>query len=1379
MLSGSRTLALDKTGALTVVISPLVALMADQVQGMERSGITCAVTINGMMSMPERQDALDRVRMGDAAILIVSPEQLRSTSIRAVLKHREVGFWAIDEAHCVSKWGHDFRPDYRYVSRFIKEFSGDQRPAPVICLTATAKPEVVADIIDHFQSRTAVTLLPLDGGASRTNLTFDVRPTVKNSKLSDVLKVIEELLPSDGRSGTVVYCATRKETERVADFLKSQGLDAEHFHAGLGSEDKQEVQERFRMGDLRIIAATNAFGMGIDKPDIRLVIHADIPGSLENYLQEAGRAGRDREDANCVLLYAQDDVERQFRLTTNSRLARHEIGAILKALRRLDEKTGRTGKVVATTGEIVRFEKDREFERDSVTDDTRVKTAVSWLEEAALVSREENRVQVFPSSLKVRTLDEAKKRLANAEITARHRKELLAIVEHLMSAPSDEGVSTDELCDASGLPPRTLAKAMANLEALDIARNDVAMTVFVHFGVANASVARRAQAVDLELDLIKLMQENAPDSDDKAPSFLNLAETCQRLRDMEHPDVRPDIIGKLMQGLSQDGRGQDGGRGNIRLRKVSRNSLLVMLERPWETILQTAELRQQASGILLGYLIGRLNKGVRGKDLQVDTTVGDLLAQLNQDAFLKASGVNDMTKLLERSLLWLHEQSVITLGKGLTVFRPAMTVFLKSKGGQFTQSQFLPLEDHYTEQTLQTHIMAAYAETGLKTMPDAARLSEDYFLLNKDQFMKRWMPGIAREVKRQTTSASWKAIVEDLGNKVQQDIVTDDRDRTNVLVLAGPGSGKTRVLVHRIAYLLRMRREDARGILVLAYNRHAAAEIRYRLRALVGDDAAGVTISTCHSLAMKLIGASFAGVHAETDEFSKVIMEAVRQLSGEGMPKSEAEAQRESLIQGYRWILVDEYQDVGAEEYALISAVAGRSLDDADLKLSLFAVGDDDQNIYAFKGASIEYIRRFEEDYKAKPAFLIENYRSTAHIIEAANTVISGSPNRMKLGHEIRIDAQRARKPPGGFFEQTDTVAQGRVQLLNVPSGEFSQAAAAIDELLRLSRLDPHWDWARTAVISRDWKSLVAVRAYAEKKGLDVELANETPLPVWRLRETRKFISALRLKQGELLDAQTIMEILNGQPRNKWVDLLGEGIAELARDLKAKTMPVPDIIEWIAEWSKDTLSEQRGLLLLTAHRAKGLQFDHVVILNGGWDRASKNEDHEAGRRLFYVAMTRARHSLTLLTSGAHPLLKENGLKSVLCRSVSPDLGDYIPQINSYQMPTLDSVDLSFAGRQNSNHEIHAAICNAEVGASLTLEFRDPYWMLLDTKKRMLGRMAKAWRPPPGHVFASGHVGAIIQWRKADNGEEYLQYIKRDNWETVLPEMLFQQAEAAP
>ena len=282
----------DKTGALTVVISPLIALMADQVAGLEAQGIGCCVTVNGLLSMPERADALDRVRLGDAGIVLIAPEQLRSVSVRRVLDQREIGAWVLDEAHCLSKWGHDFRPDYRYVGRFIRERAGEQSVPPVLCLTATAKPDVKAEIVDYFRDELDIELKVFDGGAQRTNLEFVVEQTSGGEKFSHIHQVITANLPAREPGGAIVYCATRRQSEEIAEFLRAQEMAAGYFHAGMPPETKKHVQQSFIRGDLRVITATNAFGMGIDKPDVRLVIHADIPGSLENYLQEAGRAGR-------------------------------------------------------------------------------------------------------------------------------------------------------------------------------------------------------------------------------------------------------------------------------------------------------------------------------------------------------------------------------------------------------------------------------------------------------------------------------------------------------------------------------------------------------------------------------------------------------------------------------------------------------------------------------------------------------------------------------------------------------------------------------------------------------------------------------------------------------------------------------------------------------------------------------------------------------------------------------------------------------------------------------------------------------------------------------------------------------------------------------
>ena len=191
-----------------------------------------------------------------------------------------------------------------------------------------------------------------------------------------------------------------------------------------------------------------------------------------------------------------------------------------------------------------------------------------------------------------------------------------------------------------------------------------------------------------------------------------------------------------------------------------------------------------------------------------------------------------------------------------------------------------------------------------------------------------------------TTEAAHRRILTSLANPAQQAIVAAPQDG-NYLVLAGPGAGKTRVLVHRIAYLIRIRRENPRAIVALAYNRHAALEIRHRLRELIGNDAIGVTVLTCHALAMRLVGASFAERQEQSEEdFDTILSEATALLEGRGLPPEDADAQRDRLLAGFRWIFVDEYQDIGPAQYALISALAGRKRSDEDGRLNLFAVGD-------------------------------------------------------------------------------------------------------------------------------------------------------------------------------------------------------------------------------------------------------------------------------------------------------------------------------------------------------------------------------------------------------------------------------------------------------
>ena len=1014
----------SQTGALTVVISPLVALMADQVAGLENRGIFSAVTANSLLSMPERGEALDKVRFGDAAILIISPEQLRSASIADVLRQRDIAYWVLDEAHCLSKWGQDFRPDYRYVGRFIRERAREGPTPPVLCLTATAKPDVADDITEYFAGELGINLKLFDGGAHRSNLEFAVVKTSEGEKFEHTYQVVEADLLDNGAGGAIVYCSTRRRTEEMARFLQAKGVNSAFYHGGLSPEVKKEAQESFIKGDVRVMVATNAFGMGIDKPDVRLVAHADIPGSLENYMQEAGRAGRDSDAARCVLLYTPEDMERQFNLAAGSRLSRREIQGVLKALRnidRRDKKNQQGGEVVATSGEILREDRDGDWERDSTTDDTRVRTAVSWLEDAMLLTRDQNNVEVFPSSLRVKSLKEAQVKCSAGKVASTYRGQLMGVVRTLLEADADEGVTTDYLMMRSGLDARGVRKALRDLEDLGVVTDDTAITAFVHVGVSRSSEARFEQAAALENATIDLMRELAPDMEVGSSAPLYLRHLTQRLKNDGHSYALPERVRRIIYSIAADGRGEAGVGGSLGVQGRGPDSLHVTLRRELGDLWRVAEVRRDAAACILRHLRAALPKGARGVDLLAETTLGKLRAAIKGDMVL-ASKVRDHGRLMERALMWLHEQEIIRLNKGLAVFRLAMTVRLSKEKRQFTNADFTPLSVHYDEQTVQVHIMDRYAQVGLESMAGALRLVLDYFDLSQEDFLNRWLPAKHSELTRQTTRESWNKIVDSLRNAQQRQIVVDDRENSTVLVLAGPGSGKTRVLVHRIAYLIRVRRENPRSILALAYNRHAAVEIRRRLAELIGSDARGVVVLTCHALAMRLTGASFAGRVNRVDipDFKGVLKEATALLEGVGMEPEEGDDFRDRLLGGFRWILIDEYQDIDAEQYALLSALAGRTRANAEDKLSLFAVGDDDQNIYSFAGASVMYVRQFKADYSAQSLLLTQNYRSTKHIIEAANAVIAPAGDRMKANDPIAVNSQREREAEGGDWALMD-----------------------------------------------------------------------------------------------------------------------------------------------------------------------------------------------------------------------------------------------------------------------------------------------------------------------------------------------------------------------
>ena len=285
---------------LTIVVSPLIALMKDQVDALDAAGIP-GTYLNSTLSTDEVRQRLRRVESGEIKLLYIAPERLLTSNGLEHLAQWDIARFAIDEAHCISEWGHDFRPEYRRLAELRELYPG----VPMIAMTATATARVRKEIVHNLHLRTPREFV---AGFNRPNLTYTV---IEKHKPNDqVLRYIRER----GEESGIIYCASRKATEAVAEFLRTSGIPAAAYHAGMENRERSSTQEAFLRDRVRVICATTAFGMGVNKPNVRFVIHHDLPKSIEGYYQETGRAGRDGLPSSCLLLFSRGDFAKQARL---------------------------------------------------------------------------------------------------------------------------------------------------------------------------------------------------------------------------------------------------------------------------------------------------------------------------------------------------------------------------------------------------------------------------------------------------------------------------------------------------------------------------------------------------------------------------------------------------------------------------------------------------------------------------------------------------------------------------------------------------------------------------------------------------------------------------------------------------------------------------------------------------------------------------------------------------------------------------------------------------------------------------------------------------------------------------------------------------------
>jgi ATP-dependent DNA helicase RecQ len=550
------------------------------------------------------------------------------------------------------------------------------------------------------------------------------------------------------------------------------------------------------------------------------------------------------------------------------------------------------------------------------------------------------------------------------------------------------------------------------------------------------------------------------------------------------------------------------------------------------------------------------------------------------------------------------------------------------------------------------------------------------------------------------------------------------------------------------------------SILVLCFNHRTMIELRQKIRSLAGNAAAQVTAMTFHGFAMRLTGRSLMDLSSQrqgTHEFSfdQYIEEAVAILEGKIKIPGVDEA-RETLTARYRYILVDEYQDIDDRQYRFITALTGRMETDVDAKIAIMAVGDDDQSIYGFRDANVRYIRRFKEDYRAETFFLMENYRSSHPIIETASSLIRLNQSRMKIGEPGRINASRKALalPP----EKTPDESRVGLTVCDDLASQAVFVAERIGDLLRSPETRPE----DIAVIARQgiaYPALVSLRMALAKKGtpLSYSLKSGPGFPVFRIREFQILLNFLKARRKESLTAgdlkKGVMDLIS--------DTQGPWAAQVVRILEDwQDLAGDRAVAGAEDFTLSCLLEEKqahrtgaGIFAGTVHSVKGMEFPHVFILDHGWTTGDLEEE----RRLYYVGMTRAMKSLSLchIKGSDNPHIKALLDHPFVCRTKAPQ--EPIKGFSEDLTVTvlgMEDLFISFPARFPVSHPIHDRLSRVRTGDRVSLARSGPYIHILDADGNLIAALSKnavqSWQNRLDHIVSARVLGMVVRY--ANDGE---------------------------
>lgn len=1165
---------------LTVVISPLQSLMKDQVDNLDNRGITDAVTINGLLDPITRAHNIQRVIDGDASLLYISPEMLRSKTIERILTNRHVVRFVIDEAHCFSSWGQDFRVDYLYIGKFIREYQEKKRcktPIPVSCFTATAKQKVIQDICDYFKLHLGLELELFASSASRTNLQYSV---IHSDTDEDKYTKLRSLVAScDGPA--IIYVSRTKRTKELAAKLSRDGYKSLPFNGKMTSDEKIRNQEAFMNDQVRIIVATSAFGMGVDKKDVGMVIHYDISDSLENYIQEAGRAGRDPAlSARCYVLYSDSDLDKHFILLNQTKLSISEIQQVWKAVKQM---TRQRMKVYSSALEIAR----QAGWDDSVSDiETRVKTALSALEQSGYIERGNNVPHVYATGITVRNMDEARKRITESVLFASEEIEkAIMIIKSLISQKyiakaqdADAESRVDYLADILGLTKRDVVSAVERMRQDGILADTKDISAFLP---ESDSQRKSRILLDRFAKLEKYILENIPD-DAMSMSYKQLNDNALNngITTAKEKDIRTLLYFLTTKGYT---RKQENGANNVK----------VMRKNDMETTISRFEKRIEICRFVVEWLY-KLSTEIPAGDTKkhyVQFSVIELLKEirLNINNTLFTDTGDIQLEDVEEALLYLSKIDALKLEGGFLVLYNAMEIRrIKDNKARYKIDDYRMLNEFYKHKIQQVHIVGEYANLMVKDYNAALQYVKDYFQMDYKLFVTKYFKGKRMgEIERNLTPGKYEQLFGQLSER-QLEIISDKETRC-ILVAAGPGSGKTRVLVHKLASLLLLEDVKHEQLLMLTFSRAAATEFKQRLIKLIGNAAHFVEIKTFHSYCFDLIGRI-----GNLEDANNVVAQAAEMIN-------QGEVEPNKI--GKTVLVIDEAQDMSADDFALVMALARNNED-----MRIIAVGDDDQNIYEFRGSSSQYMLQLMKETGGRFIEMTENYRSPQHIVNASNLFSRHISHRLKTSPIVSMSND----------EGWVGVTHHKSEIMYSP---------LVDEFIATH------GQGSACVLTQTNEEAVIIVALLRKRGISCKLVQSIDgIRFWNIAEMRFLIKYIdkRLKTPLIPDdlwndaKRETRRVYNKSNSLPYV----ERCMELF-ELSNKTKYISDFKEFIFESSIEDFSvfKSTDVIVSTIHKAKGREFDDVYMLISD----KYNYDDTLMRR-FYVGMTRARQRLFIHTT---------------------------------------------------------------------------------------------------------------------------------------------------